>query len=59
MRYLLDSCTWIFLLTGNNKLTIEQRTAILDVDNVIYLSVVSIWEMTIKINQGKLNNQGY
>ncbi|MGL6340534.1 MAG: type II toxin-antitoxin system VapC family toxin [Waterburya sp.] len=54
MRYLLDSCAWIFLLTGSNKLKSEQRKAILDPENVVYLSVVSIWEMTIKINKGKL-----
>ncbi|MGF1539966.1 MAG: type II toxin-antitoxin system VapC family toxin [Pleurocapsa sp.] len=54
MRYLLDSCAWIFLLTGNNKLNEQQKVAILNPDNVIYISVVSVWEMTIKINKGKL-----
>ncbi len=54
MRYLLDTCTWIFLLTDSSKLTIQQKEAILSPDNTIYLSVISAWEMTIKISKGKL-----
>ena len=54
MRYLLDSCTWIFLLTGDSKLKQQQKQAILDNQNTIYISVVSLWEMSVKINKGKL-----
>ena len=54
MGYLLDTCTWIFLLTDSSKLTIQQKQAILSPDNTIYLSVISAWEMTIKISKGKL-----
>ena len=54
MRYLLDTCTWIFLLTDSSKLSDRQKEAILSPDNTIYLSVISAWEMTIKISKGKL-----
>ncbi len=54
MRYLLDSCTWIFLLTGDSRLKQQQQQVILDKKNTIYISVVSVWEMTIKIGKGKL-----
>ena len=54
MHYLLDTCAWIFLLIGNEKLTDNQRQAILNPENTIYISVVSVWEMTIKISKGKL-----
>ena len=54
MRYLLDTCTWIFLLTDSSKLSDRQKEAILSPSNTIYLSVVSAWEMTIKISKGKL-----
>ncbi|MEM8722001.1 MAG: type II toxin-antitoxin system VapC family toxin [Cyanobacteria bacterium P01_G01_bin.39] len=54
MRYLLDTCTWIFLLTDPNKLSNSQQQAIIDPQNKIYLSVISAWEISIKIAKGKL-----
>ena len=54
MRYLLDTCAWIFLLTDSGKLSKQQTEAILNFNNTIYLSVVSVWEMTIKISKGEL-----
>ncbi len=54
MRYLLDTCAWIFLLTDDDELSDRQKEVILNPDNTIYLSVVSAWEMTIKISKGKL-----
>lgn len=54
MRYLLDTCAWIFLLTEPNRLSKQQQEAILEPQNTIYLSVVSAWEMSIKIVKGKL-----
>ena len=54
MRYLLDSCIWIFLLTNDGRLKQQQRNVILDTQTTIYISVVSVWEMSIKIDKGKL-----
>ena len=54
MRYLLDTCAWIYLLGSNNKLNERQKSAILHPDNTIYISVISVWEMEIKIGKGKL-----
>lgn len=54
MRYLLDSCIWIFLLTGDTRLRNSQKKVILDTQNTIYISVVSVWEMSVKVNKGKL-----
>lgn len=42
MRYLLDSCTWIFLLTGSSKLKVQQKQIILDSDNTLYLDDAGI-----------------
>ncbi len=42
MGYLLDSCTWIFLLTGDARLKKQQKQVILDSKNTIYISVVSV-----------------
>lgn len=54
VRYLLDTCTWIFLLTDSPKLKQQQKQLILDPQNTKYLSVISVWEMAIKIEKGKL-----
>ncbi|MGD1918289.1 MAG: type II toxin-antitoxin system VapC family toxin [Pleurocapsa sp.] len=54
MRYLLDTCAWIFLLTDPDRLSKLQQEAILHPQHKIYLSVVSAWEMSIKITKGKL-----
>ncbi len=54
MRCLLNTCAWIFLLTNDHKLDKRHKSAILDSNNTIYLSVVSAWEMAIKISQGRL-----
>ncbi|MDJ0904183.1 MAG: type II toxin-antitoxin system VapC family toxin [Xenococcus sp. MO_188.B8] len=54
MRYLLDTCAWIYLLTNDDKLTEQQKEAMLNPEHTIYLSVVSAWEMSIKISKGKL-----
>ena len=54
MRCLLDTCAWIFLLTDPDRLSKQQKEAILDSQNQIHLSVISAWEMSIKIVKGKL-----
>ena len=54
MRYLLDTCAWIFLLTNPDKLSKLQQEAILNPQHNIHFSVVSAWEMSIKIAKGKL-----
>lgn len=41
-------------MTGSSKLKTQQKQIILDSENIIYLSVVSLWEMTVKIEKGKL-----
>lgn len=54
MKCLLDTCAWIFLLTNDEELSNRQKEVILDSSNTMYLSVVSAWEMAIKISKGKL-----
>jgi PIN domain nuclease of toxin-antitoxin system len=54
MKYLLDTCAWIFILTGNDRLNKNQQKAIFNPNNTIYISVVSAWEMIVKLSKGKL-----
>lgn len=48
MNLLLDSHILIWALTEDARLSEKARQLILDPDNVIYYSTVSIWEISIK-----------
>ena len=48
MKLLLDTHIVIWALTDDNRLPSAARKLILDPDNMIYYSVVSTWEVSIK-----------
>lgn len=52
MRLLLDTCTLIWLLTGERKLPDRIRSAISEQD--VLLSAASAWEIAIKYGKGSL-----
>jgi PIN domain nuclease of toxin-antitoxin system len=54
MKILLDTHIFLWFISGDSRLSIELRDAIRDSDNAIYLSVISIWESSIKYQLGKL-----
>ena len=54
MRLLLDTCSFLWIVSDSPELTDNVRTIFSDHDNEIYLSVVSIWEIMIKHSLGKL-----
>ena len=54
MKILLDTHVLLWLLSDDARLTAEMRESFLDLDNQLYLSIVSLWEMTIKVSLGKL-----
>jgi PIN domain nuclease of toxin-antitoxin system len=56
--YLLDTHTAIWYFTGDALLSPTAKRIINDRTNRIYLSVVSAWELSIKINIGKLRFPG-
>ena len=55
MRYLLDTCTFIWLVSDPRGLSNAALAAIEDGDNVCFLSVISIWEIITKNRLGKLD----
>jgi PIN domain nuclease of toxin-antitoxin system len=55
MNLLLDTHAFIWFVEGSFELSSKAKNAILDEDNVKYVCVVSLWEMSIKVAQGKLN----
>ena len=56
--YLLDTHTAIWFFNGDKALSETANRIILDLSNTLYLSIVSAWELAIKINAGKLKFAG-
>lgn len=54
MNYLLDTHTFLWFLEGSPNLSISAKTAIEHPQSSNFISIVSIWEITIKISLGKL-----
>ena len=55
MHYLLDTHTLIWLLENNPQLSNRAQSIIANEGNELFVSIASIWEMTIKSSLGKLN----
>ncbi len=55
MQLLLDTHVIIWFIEVDPKLSNQARLAIRNPANGIFVSVVSLWEMAIKVNLGKLN----
>lgn len=54
MKLLLDTHTFLWFIGGDAQLDKNSRQLIEDVRNQRYLSIVSVWEITIKASLGKL-----
>jgi len=54
MRILLDTHIFLWLVSGDKQLSNNVHDAIVDPNNEVYLSVVSIWESIIKYDLGRL-----
>lgn len=54
MKILLDTHTFIWWDDDHSKLSSSVLAALRDPQNDVYLSLVSIWEMQIKSQLGKL-----
>jgi PIN domain nuclease of toxin-antitoxin system len=53
-RFLLDTHVFLWLIQGDPQLSVQVRAIIADDTNQLNFSVVSIWEIAIKLNIGKL-----
>jgi PIN domain nuclease of toxin-antitoxin system len=54
MKLLLDTHIFLWLISGDTRLSASLRQIIRNPENDVYLSVVSIWEAIIKHGLGKL-----
>ena len=55
MRLLLDTHSFLWFIAGSAKLSERARVQVEDLDNAVYLSVASLWEIAIKVSIGKLS----
>jgi PIN domain nuclease of toxin-antitoxin system len=54
VRLLLDTHIFLWFIAGSDRLPTSMRDAICESANDVYLSVVSVWEASIKHQLGKL-----
>jgi len=55
MNLLLDTHAYIWFSTNNRELSSTVKRLIEDSENSSYISIASLWEMSIKISLGKLS----
>jgi len=55
MIYLIDTSVLLWTLENSPKLSNSARQIIIDPKNEIRLSIVSLWEIAIKLSIGKLD----
>ena len=54
MNILLDTCSFLWIITGDKKLSARAREIFIKPENGIYLSAISVWEISIKHSLGRL-----
>jgi len=54
MKYLMDTCTLIWVVENSDSLSVKAKEAILSEDSEVFFSPVSAWEIAIKLSLGKL-----
>jgi PIN domain nuclease of toxin-antitoxin system len=58
MRLLLDTHTFLWFCEGSSELSLTARDLIADKNNEIFVSLASLWEISIKNALGKLTIAG-
>ena len=56
-KYLLDTHTLLWLVENNPKLSAEARRLLSQSNFQFYVSIITFWELTIKVNIGKLSTE--
>ena len=55
MKLLLDTCTFLWVISGSDQLSTPAREAFTIPSNEVYLSAVSAWEISVKWRLGRLS----
>jgi PIN domain nuclease of toxin-antitoxin system len=59
VKFLLDTHTFIWFITGNSQLPVQLRIMIETVENQRLISRASLWEIAIKMSLGKLFGRNF
>ncbi len=54
MRCLLDTCTFLWIITDSPELSPAVKELFVNPSNDVFLSAVSVWELSVKHALGKL-----
>lgn len=54
MNVLLDTCVFLWIVRGDSALSPVAKAMFSDPGNIVYLSVVSAWEIIVKHQLGRL-----
>jgi len=54
VKCLLDTCTFLWIIAGAKELSPTAKEVFADPANEVLLSVVSVWELSVKHSLGKL-----
>jgi PIN domain nuclease of toxin-antitoxin system len=57
MKYVLDTCTYYWLVDDQTKLSDGAKAAINNSDNSLHLSVITVTELHRLVRKGKLNTR--
>jgi PIN domain nuclease of toxin-antitoxin system len=55
MKVLLDTHAFLWLITGDDRLSKNARQTFLNTENSLFFSAVSLWEICIKKSLGKIS----
>lgn len=55
MKVLLDTHAFLWLITGDDRLSENARQTFLNTDNSLFFSAASLWEICIKKSLGKIS----
>lgn len=54
MKFLLDTCTFLWLAHSPEKLPTDVASTLADSDNELFLSAVSLWEILVSHMRGRI-----
>jgi PIN domain nuclease of toxin-antitoxin system len=54
VRVLLDTCTFLWIVTDAPEFSDRAREIFQDPDHLVYLSAISTWEIAVKYSLGRL-----
>jgi len=58
MNLLLDTAVFLWLIAGDERLSEPARSLVRDPDHRVWLSAVSLWEISVKQKAGRLTLPG-